>query len=202
MTVRKGRTTKPPRSSYNLREINLNTLNKLDDAILRLAKTGKVENLGQIKQLKTEAKLVRESLKKRGMLSKRKMGLADKIRLQEQFYTTSKPRMDKSSAVWQQAIQNLQKPGEKMPTHNPMGLKNSAASAWLEPIAGSSNVKATGYDENRLYVEFLSGAIYIYFCAREADAQRFHEGMQGGSSAGGYLNNNIKKAGIAYQRIK
>lgn len=63
----------------------------------------------------------------------------------------------------------------------------------------SSNVKAIGYKEKtkELYVEFIGGSVYKYL-----DVEKdLHEGLISADSVGKFLNENIKKADIKFERL-
>ena len=62
----------------------------------------------------------------------------------------------------------------------------------------SSNIKSIGYYNKILEVEFLNGSIYDYYEVPE----RLFVGIMQANSHGKYLNENIKKQGYKYKRIR
>lgn len=67
-------------------------------------------------------------------------------------------------------------------------------------IVSSSNLASIGYDysSSTLEVEFNNGGIYQYFNVPSS----VYEGLMNASSHGQYFDQNIKKAGYRYTRIR
>lgn len=60
----------------------------------------------------------------------------------------------------------------------------------MQPVAGSSTIRAVGYDEptETLRVQFVSGAVYDYAAVPAA----VHTALMGASSIGSHFGQNIR----------
>ena len=61
----------------------------------------------------------------------------------------------------------------------------------------SSNIKAIGFDDKILIVQFNDGSLYHYYNVNKS----LFDGMLLASSKGKYLNENIKKQGYSYKKV-
>lgn len=63
-----------------------------------------------------------------------------------------------------------------------------AAFGNMVPVS-SSMIRAVGYDQGKLYVEFSGGATWEYDAPLD-----MYEGLIGAGSAGSFFHNNVKNA--------
>lgn len=64
----------------------------------------------------------------------------------------------------------------------------------------SSNLKSVGYDEDNeiLEIEFLNGGLYQYYHVPKS----VYKGLMNADSHGKYFDQNVKKAGYRYRKIR